>query len=85
MFPNQLTHGKSYPQNVTERIRMMVYVENKHKIASHNQLYAQGKKSYRMKMNHFGDLVRCRGLFLVLYLVLLVKEKSPTNEDEPLR
>merc|ERR1719154_2953 len=35
----------------------MVYVENKHKIASHNQLYAQGKKSYRMKMNHFGDLL----------------------------
>merc|ERR1719339_735455 len=31
----------------------MVYVENKHKIASHNQLYAQGKKSYRMKMNDY--------------------------------
>jgi len=74
----KLTHGKSYPQNVTERIRMMVYVENKHKIASHNQLYAQGKKSYRMKMNHFGDLLHHE-------FVALMNGYKAHNHSLPLR
>jgi len=32
-------------------------MENKHKIAKHNQHAANGLKSYSLKMNHFGDLL----------------------------
>merc|ERR1719318_877142 len=36
---------------------MMVFAENKHKIAAHNKLHAMGHKSFKMKMNHFGDMM----------------------------
>lgn len=50
-------HGKKYLHDVEEMFRMKVFAENKHKIAKHNQLYETGQKSYKMKMNHFGDLL----------------------------
>ena len=34
---------------------MKVYMENKVKIAKHNQKANKGEKSYFLKMNHFGD------------------------------
>lgn len=36
---------------------MKIFTENKHKIASHNKLYASGQKTYRLKMNKYGDMV----------------------------
>ena len=36
---------------------MKIFMENKAKIAKHNQKAAKGEKSYFLKMNHFGDQV----------------------------
>ena len=37
--------------------RFKVYMENKHKIAKHNQKAALGQKSFTLEMNHYGDLL----------------------------
>lgn len=50
-------HGKTYTDDAEERFRMKVFMENKHKIARHNQKAANGIKSYHMAMNRFGDLL----------------------------
>lgn len=44
-------------EEVEDVFRMKVFLENKHKIAKHNQLHAQGNKTYSLKMNKFGDLL----------------------------
>lgn len=60
-------HGKTYDDAAEERFRMKVFMENKHKIARHNQKASNGiarhnqtasnGKSYHMAMNQFGDLL----------------------------
>ena len=37
---------------------MKIFAENKHKVAAHNKLYEQGKKTYWLKMNKYSDMVR---------------------------
>lgn len=36
---------------------MKIFMENKHKIAKHNQLYQKGQISYKLAINKFGDLL----------------------------
>ncbi|XP_042899502.1 procathepsin L [Parasteatoda tepidariorum] len=52
----KLMFEKTY-EEAEDLFRMKVFVENKHKIAKHNQLFLSGKKSYRLRMNGFGDLL----------------------------
>lgn len=52
----KLAHGKEY-ETVEETFRLKVFAENKNKIAQHNQLFSKGLRSFKMKMNHFGDLL----------------------------
>ncbi|CAH1391323.1 unnamed protein product [Nezara viridula] len=52
----KLAHGKIYKSIAEERFRKNVYVENKMKIDEHNKRYEQGLVSYKLSMNHFGDL-----------------------------
>ncbi|XP_035229283.1 cathepsin L-like [Stegodyphus dumicola] len=49
--------NKKLYEETEDAFRMKVFMENKHKIARHNQLYSKGKKSYSLAMNKFGDLV----------------------------
>jgi len=44
-------------EEAEDAFRMKVFMENKHKIAQHNQLFSSGKKSYNLRMNSFGDLL----------------------------
>jgi cathepsin L len=44
-----------------ENFRMKIFMENKAKIARHNQKAHRGEKSYFLKMNHFGDQVKTAG------------------------
>ncbi|XP_071529837.1 cathepsin L-like peptidase isoform X2 [Panulirus ornatus] len=53
----KLEYGKKYDTDVEESFRMKIFTENKHKIASHNKLYSTGEKSYRLKMNKYGDML----------------------------
>ena len=50
-------HGKAYSTSVEEEFRKKIYLENKLKIAQHNQLAQEGHHSYFLKMNHFGDFL----------------------------
>jgi cathepsin L len=51
-----------------EKFRMKIFMENKAKIARHNQKAHKGEKSYFLKMNHFGDQVPT-SFFLILLLL----------------
>lgn len=50
-------HSKTYADQTEERLRMKIFMENKHKIAKHNMRAANGLKTYHLAMNKFGDLL----------------------------
>nr|AAL34984.1 cathepsine L-like cysteine protease [Rhodnius prolixus] len=50
-------HGKNYRNQFEEIFRMKVFIDNKKKIDEHNAKYELGEASYKMKMNHLGDLM----------------------------
>nr|ACF48469.1 cathepsin L [Triatoma brasiliensis] len=50
-------HGKTYKNQFEEMFRMKIFMDNKKKIEAHNAKYEQGEVSYKMMMNHFGDLM----------------------------
>ena len=49
--------GKNYSSPETEKYRMKIYMDNKARIAKHNHQAHQGRHSYFLKMNHYGDMV----------------------------
>lgn len=53
----KLQHRKKYDSEIEERLRMKIYVQNKHKIAKHNQRYDLGHERYRLKINKYADLL----------------------------
>lgn len=53
----KLSHSKKYDSEVEEKFRMKIFMENKHKIAKHNQKYAQGLVSYKLSVNKYADLL----------------------------
>ncbi|NXC03329.1 CATL1 protein, partial [Orthonyx spaldingii] len=48
-------HAKEYPREA-EAVRREIWEQNLRHIQRHNQEESQGKHSYRLAMNHFGDL-----------------------------
>lgn len=54
----KLEHKKKYESDAEERIRMKIYMDNKHKIAKHNSNYELKKVTYKLKMNKYGDMLR---------------------------
>jgi len=62
----KLEHGKEYERNYgdasgqmskEESFRMKIWMENKAKIEKHNRHALQGRYSYRLAMNSWGDLL----------------------------
>ena len=52
------THfSKKYATADEEHQKSKIFKENADKIAKHNELYKQGKVSFEMAMNKFGDMV----------------------------
>lgn len=49
--------GKDYASDTEEYYRLKIYMENRLKIARHNEKYAKSQVSYKLAMNEFGDLV----------------------------
>ncbi|KAG4066592.1 hypothetical protein HA402_007228 [Bradysia odoriphaga] len=54
----KLEHSKKYSNPVEERFRQKVFLENKRKIAEHNQLYEMGKVTYKLGLNKYADLLQ---------------------------
>lgn len=52
----KLQFNKIY-EEVEDMFRMKIFMENKQKIAKHNQLFTQGSKSFSLRMNKFGDML----------------------------
>merc|ERR1711963_167986 len=52
----KLVHQKQYDSIEEEKFRMKIFMENKQRIAKHNTRYFQGHHSYKLEMNHYGDL-----------------------------
>ncbi|XP_076252101.1 cathepsin L [Rhynchophorus ferrugineus] len=50
-------HEKEYESETEERFRMKIFMENSHKIAKHNKLFAQGKVSYKIGLNKYADML----------------------------
>lgn len=40
-----------------ESFRMKIFMENSHKIAKHNKLYAQGLVSFKLGVNKYADML----------------------------
>lgn len=47
-------HNKSYANDIEEKFRMKIYLENRHRIAKHNK---DGDKTYKLGMNKYGDML----------------------------
>ena len=48
-------HDKNYSSLVEDNLRMKIFMENKARIARHNQKAHLGGSSFTMKLNHLGD------------------------------
>ncbi|KAJ6627051.1 Cathepsin L, partial [Pseudolycoriella hygida] len=53
----KLEHSKKYDDPMEERFRQKIFLENKRKIAKHNQLYELGKVTYKLGLNKYADLL----------------------------
>lgn len=53
----KLTHTKKYTNPMEEKFRMKIFMENKRKIAKHNQEYAAGNKTFKMGLNKYSDML----------------------------
>lgn len=63
----QLQHSKNYESDTEENFRMKIFMENRYKIARHNQAYEAGHVSYKLAMNRFGDLLHHEFLSTMTY------------------
>lgn len=55
-FYLQLKYGKSYQNETEDKIRMEIFLKNKHKVEEHNEKHAKGSVSFKMGLNKFSDL-----------------------------
>ncbi|KAF9824376.1 hypothetical protein SFRURICE_002038 [Spodoptera frugiperda] len=53
----KMEHSKQYDSEVEDKFRMKIYVENKHRIAKHNQRFEQRLVSYKLKPNKYADML----------------------------
>ena len=54
----KVSHLKTYRSVNEDQFRQKIFIENKEKIDAHNYMASRGKKSYFVKMNHYGDLLQ---------------------------
>lgn len=56
-FLLQLAHKKRYESETEEKFRLKIFMENKHKVAKHNQRYEMGLESYKQRINKYADML----------------------------
>ncbi|XP_044755986.1 cathepsin L-like [Coccinella septempunctata] len=53
----KVTHQKNYESQTEEKYRMKIFMDNAHKVAKHNKLYALGLVTYKLGINKYADLL----------------------------
>ncbi|CAG0892787.1 unnamed protein product [Darwinula stevensoni] len=53
----KLEHDKKYASEEEEQFRMNVYLENRHYVAEHNQMFARGATTFSVALNKYSDLL----------------------------
>ncbi|XP_076371767.1 cathepsin L-like peptidase [Tachypleus tridentatus] len=84
----KVQHSKQYKDVTEEQFRLKIYLENRHKIARHNQRFEKGLHKYRLKMNKYGDLlhhefVKVMNGFKRRYRNLTLESNSATTYLSP--
>lgn len=52
-----MLHRKQYESETEEKFRMKIFMENAHKVAKHNKLYAQGLVPFKLGINKYSDML----------------------------
>ncbi|XP_014273553.1 procathepsin L-like [Halyomorpha halys] len=52
----KIKYGKSYATKEEDQLRKNIYFDNKHRIVKHNNLHANGIKTYKLGVNKFADM-----------------------------
>ncbi|XP_022217019.2 procathepsin L-like [Drosophila obscura] len=52
----KVAHNKSYQSADEHRLRFFIFMDNRHRIAEHNKLWARGQESHQLGINQFADL-----------------------------
>ena len=53
----KLTNLKKYDTQLEAKFRLKIYMENKAKVERHNRKAQQGKHTFTLQMNKYGDLL----------------------------
>merc|ERR1711892_43889 len=53
----KMTHVKKYESHIEEKFRLKIFMENKAKVERHNRRAQQGKHTYFLQINKYGDLL----------------------------
>jgi len=73
------THKKTYSSALEREFRFEIFRDNLEKINKHNKDYEEGRATYTMKMNEFGDLLLSE--FLEKMTGAIQQEKAPATEE----
>lgn len=53
----QLKHNKEYKDAGEEKLRYKIYLDNRHKIAKHNNKFHQKQVPYKLELNKYADML----------------------------
>lgn len=73
--------NKTYKTLEEEKLRTEIFIENRHEIATFNQLYGLGKKTFVQQLNVFSDLLNHQ--FNQLYNGFNRNPKKKANIPKP--
>eukprot|EP00094_Tigriopus_californicus_P005518 TCALIF_05315-PC protein Name:"Similar to Cp1 Cathepsin L (Drosophila melanogaster)" AED:0.20 eAED:0.21 QI:41/0.45/0.33/1/0.54/0.5/12/28/835 len=75
----KFAHAQNYSSPAEEKFRMKVFMENKAKVAKHNNQAHRGQHTYFMKMNKYGDLLHHEFTNLMNGYRMDLRKKSPVG------
>lgn len=53
----QIQHNKQYDNDTEEKFRLKIFMENRHKIAKHNQKFSRNEVTYQLGVNQYADML----------------------------
>lgn len=53
----KIQHNKKYDNDTEEKFRLKIFMENRHKIAKHNQKFSRNEVTYTLGINKYADML----------------------------